>query len=127
VVVTRLRSLSPTELDAYAPLPRALAMRVRVVRVPLLAPGTAGMTLGRFVLLVRDEPADGTSALLAHELVHVRQWHELGVLRFLWQYLGAYASNLVRLRSHDRAYRAIPLEVEAYDFAREWAATRRPA
>lgn len=124
LVVSRVRRLTTAELDAFAHLPRTLGAGVRVVRVPRLGPGTAGMTLGRFVLLARDERSDGTSALLAHELVHVRQWHELGVLRFLWRYLSAYVRNLVRLRNHDRAYRAIPLEVEAYGFAYAWAQAR---
>ena len=39
------------------------------------------MTLGRVILLRRDHAGD--EALLAHELVHVRQWRELGPVRFL--------------------------------------------
>ncbi|MGH8998990.1 MAG: hypothetical protein ACRDY7_06315, partial [Acidimicrobiia bacterium] len=37
------------------------------------------MTLGRFVLVRRDHLGD--EPLLAHELVHVRQWRDLGVAR----------------------------------------------
>jgi hypothetical protein len=73
--------------------------------------GVAGMTLGRFVLLRREHLDD--EALLAHELVHVRQWRELGVPRFLWRYLSAYARGRVSGLSHTAAYNAIPLEVEA--------------
>jgi hypothetical protein len=105
-------------------LPRALAERVRVLRVPFLMPGTSGMTLGRVVLVVGDDDHDGTRKLLAHELVHVRQWHELGAPRFLVRYLGSYAVQLIRRRRHRRAYRAISLEVEAYDLADAWASTR---
>jgi hypothetical protein len=55
--------------------------------------------------------------LLAHELVHVRQWRELGAARFLWRYLGAYARGRAAGLGHQRAYEAIPLEVEARDLA----------
>jgi Domain of unknown function (DUF4157) len=119
------RPLNETEIAAYDVLPRALAERVRVIKVPALAPGSSGMTIGRFVFVTADETRDGTRRLLAHELVHVRQWHELGVRRFLMTYLSSYARQLVRLRSHRKAYRAITLEVEAYDLADAWTNTRR--
>ena len=119
------RRLSAAEVGAYDLVPPTIAQRARVLRVPVLAPGSSGMTLGRWILLRHDDRRDGTSKLLAHELVHVRQWRELGVLLFLWQYLSSYFTNLVRLRGHRQAYRAIPLEVEAYDLADEWASTRR--
>ena len=117
------RRLNEQELAAYDVLPRALAERVRVVRVPVLAPGTSGMTLGRFVFVTSDENRNGTRKLLAHELVHVRQWHELGVVRFLAKYLASYSREMIRHRNHARAYRAIRLEVEAYDLADEWSTT----
>jgi hypothetical protein len=119
------RRLTEQELHGYDVLPRPLAERVRVVSVPVLVPGTSGMTLGRFVLLVGDTDRDGTRKLLAHELVHVRQWHELGTPRFLVRYLTGYLRGLVRHRRHRRAYRAIPLEIEAYALADAWESTRR--
>jgi hypothetical protein len=69
------------------------------------------MTLGRVILLRRDHLGD--EALMVHEMVHVRQWEELGVPRFLWRYLSAYAMGRLRGLSHHAAYRAIPLEEEA--------------
>lgn len=118
------RRLTPSEIDAYHLVGHAVAERARVVEAPFLAPGSSGMTLGRWILLRHDDRRDGTSKLLAHELVHVRQWRELRVVPFLARYLGAYARNLVRMRNHRRAYLAIPLEVEAYDLADEWASGR---
>jgi hypothetical protein len=118
------RRLTERELDAYDVLPRAVAQRVRIIRVRVLPPGASGMTLGRFVLVLGDTDHDGTRTLLAHELVHVRQWHELGTVRFLVRYLGGYLRALARHRRHFRAYRAIPLEVEAYERAAAWAAAR---
>jgi len=69
------------------------------------------MTLGPLVLIRRDHLGD--EALLAHELVHVRQWKQLGVPRFLWRYLSAYFRGRRAGLSHKAAYLAIPLEVEA--------------
>ena len=117
---TRIRRLSEQELDRYTLVPRWVARRAILVRVPLLPPGAVGLTSGRMIFLRRDEPDDGRSTLIAHELVHVRQFTEMGRLYFLVRYLGAYARNLVRLRSHRRAYLAIPEEREAYARAAAW-------
>jgi hypothetical protein len=61
---------------------------------------------------------DGPGLLLVHELIHVHQWKELGVTRFLWRYLAAYLSGRMRGQGHRGAYLAIPLEVEARAAAR---------
>ncbi|MDH4144840.1 MAG: DUF4157 domain-containing protein [Acidimicrobiia bacterium] len=96
-----------------------------LVRVPFLAPGALGMTSGRIILLRRDEPVDGTSVLIAHELVHVRQFAEVGRLRFGARYVWQYLANLVRFRNHREAYRNIAAEVEAYGAAERWAVEAR--
>jgi len=111
------RSLTVDELDRYDHVPRSVAARVRLHEVPVLAPGTAGMTLGRHVLLRRGRE---DRRLVAHELVHVGQYAERGRARFLTRYLADYVGNLVRLRSHRRAYLAIPAEVEARDRTVRW-------
>ncbi len=121
-----MRRLSSVELAAYDHVPAEVAKRVRIVRVPVLAPGAAGMTLGRLILVRRDDPADrtGRRELLAHELVHARQWADLGAASFLWRYLRSYVANLWRLRRHHAAYLAIPLEEEARAEAAQWAGNR---
>jgi hypothetical protein len=81
------------------------------VTIPVLTPGIAGMTLGRWILLRRGHEHDPN--LIAHELVHVRQWRELGAVRFLARYLGAYGRGRWRGLGHQAAYEAIPLEAEA--------------
>ena len=91
------------------------ARRARVVPVRWLPLGVAGMTLGHTILVRREHAGDG--ALLDHEMVHVRQWEELGVPRFLWRYLSAYLRGRLGGLSHDDAYRAIPLEAEAREIA----------
>jgi hypothetical protein len=75
------------------------------------APGAAATTLGRFIF-VREQAA-GSPRLIRHELVHVRQWHRLGIVGFLARYLGTYVRWRVRRYPHKAAYRRIPLEIEA--------------
>jgi hypothetical protein len=124
--VVEVRRLTPAELDAYDVLPRALATRVRIQRVPFLAPGSSGMTIGRFVFLRNDGLLDGSRKIIAHELVHVRQYYELGLLRFFARYLKGYLRALAHLRRHRAAYFAIPFEQQAYAEAAEWLARRQP-
>jgi len=113
------RSLSRTEVEQFDHIPREVALRARLHRVRLLSPGAHGMTVGRHVLLLRGH--EDRAVLIAHELVHVRQYAERGHVRFLARYLWDYARNLVRLRSHRQAYLAIPTEVEARAEAKRWA------
>ncbi len=113
------RRLVAPELRSYDLVPLADRARARVIVVPWL-PGAHGMTLGRYVFLTRGHAHRTT--LLAHELVHVRQYRELGYLRFSYRYLRDYARLLVEHRGrHKAAYRAIPFEAEAYRVAGEWA------
>ncbi|MYG98616.1 MAG: DUF4157 domain-containing protein, partial [Acidimicrobiaceae bacterium] len=87
---------------------------------PVLSPGMHGMTLGRLILVLRDDDRSGRRTLLAHELVHVEQYAELGTARFLRRYVGEYFVNLWRLRNHRQAYEAISLEAEARAAAARW-------
>ena len=81
--------------------------------------GSAAITLGSLVV-VRAEVAmsEQFAELLRHERVHVSQWQELGAVRFLAQYLGAYLKFRLRGYGHNAAYRRIPLEVAAVVIAR---------
>ena len=74
-------------------------------------PGSAAITIGA-VISVRRPFADD-ARLLRHEEEHFRQWRELGYVRFLRQYLGAYVRWRRAGFGHQAAYRLIPLEVEA--------------
>jgi len=115
------RNLEPDEIEVYDHVASAVLDRVRLVKTNLLPPAADGMTVGRFVFLRGDRIQERSTALLAHELVHVRQFAELGPVRFFKQYLGAYFTNLWKLRSHRAAYLAIPLEEEAREAASSWA------
>lgn len=117
----RVRRLNEVELDSYDVLPRDLARRVRVIRVPDLPGRYTGLSLGRFVFLAVPTPDDGRNALLCHELVHVRQWSEQGVVGFLSQYVTDFVRGYIRLRNWNDAYRAISAEVEARAITLEWA------
>jgi hypothetical protein len=85
--------------------------RARVLVVPVLTPGVAAMTLGRFVFVRRGHERD--VGLVAHELVHVEQWRELGVVQFLRVYLRDYLRGRRAGMTHWAAYRAISLEADA--------------
>jgi Domain of unknown function (DUF4157) len=105
------RHLDARERRQFTHVPVRDLERARVVTVPVLTPGIAGMTLGRWILVRRGHEHDHD--LIAHELVHVRQWREHGAVRFLARYLGAYAKGRWRGLGHKAAYEGIPLEAEA--------------
>ncbi|HEX4777754.1 MAG TPA: DUF4157 domain-containing protein [Acidimicrobiia bacterium] len=103
--------LSPVELGRFVAVPPGDRARARLVVSPWLPPAIDAITLGRCIVVRRGLERD--RALLTHELVHVRQWRELGRARFLARYLGPYARGRLRGLGHRDAYEAIPLEVEA--------------
>ncbi len=105
------RRLDAGDRGQFTHVPARDLQRARLVVVPVLTPGIAGMTLGRWVLVRRGHEHDRD--LIAHELVHVRQWRQLGAARFLVRYLGAYVGGRRRGLGHQAAYEAIPLEAEA--------------
>ena len=116
-----MRRLEGPEIVAYDVLDPSLAVRVRVQEVPVTPRGSSGMTIMRLILLKSDDDRTGTRKLLAHELVHVRQYAELGYFRFSYRYLRDYLRNLIRLRKHRPAYLAIEAEVQARAEADAWA------
>lgn len=121
-----MRRLEPPEIRAYDVLSVELARRVRIVTVPVLPFGAVAMAVGRYVLLRADHDRSGNRKLLAHELVHVRQWHEAGRLAFLRAYCGDYLRALRLHRRHHDAYRAISAERQACVEADAWEARRSP-
>jgi hypothetical protein len=105
------RRLDASERQLFTHVPARDRKRARLVVVPVLTPGIAGMTFGRWILVRRGHEHDRD--LIAHELVHVRQWRQLGAARFPVRYLRAYARGRCRRLGHQAAYEAIPLEAEA--------------
>ena len=118
------RPLNPVEIESYDVLPKYLARRVRVVPVKALPGRYDGMTIGTTILLAADVGEDGNSPLLAHELVHVRQWAEQGRIGFSRRYLGSFVRGLRLHRNWNRAYLSIEAEAEARQEASEWLRRR---
>ena len=72
------------------------------------------------MIVDRTLPPGTPSALLAHELVHVRQFHDKGLLRFTLDYNKSFVTGLVTERRWSKAYRPIPAEVEARSETTPW-------
>ncbi|MCI0425264.1 MAG: DUF4157 domain-containing protein [Actinobacteria bacterium] len=87
----------------------------RLVRA-LWGSDISAMTLGRLVLVAPAALSGDRKTLgrlMVHELVHVRQWTDYGVVGFLRRYLGDYLRGRRQGAGHRLAYRAIRLEAEA--------------
>lgn len=78
---------------------------------PFLMRGVIAITLGRTIFL---RGAEFNDRLLRHELVHVRQVKELGLVVFLWRYVMEFLRHWRREKNMSRAYRLISFEVEAW-------------
>jgi len=63
----------------------------------------------------------GAVELLAHELMHVRQFRRYGVAAFLAKYFVEYLRARARGKPHSEAYRGISLEREAQEAAKACA------
>jgi hypothetical protein len=113
------RRLDDDERRRFDLVPEPDRDRAKVVPVRFVPPGFVGITIGSRIFLKKGH--EQKQQLLAHELVHVRQWRELGALRFLSRYLSEYVRGIVRLRKVHEAYRAISFEVEARREASAWA------
>ena len=80
----------------------------------------AAMTMPWAIYVRRDvlggDPSR-LSKLVEHELVHVRQWQQLGTWRFIRRYLRDYLGGRRRGLDHYHAYLAISLEREARELS----------
>jgi len=77
---------------------------------------TVAITLGRCIYIAAGQECD---SLIRHELVHVRQMEELGLVRFIYRYVAEYLRHRCAGMSHEQAYRAISFEAEAFAAERE--------
>ena len=122
----RIRRLTSEEIEAYDLIPPELAGRVRIVTLGWMPGPYVGMALGRTLVMRDPIPPTGTSVLLAHELVHVRQWRELGAIGFLFRYLRDFLRAMKADRNWNRAYRRIGAEEEARRLANSWQQRQTP-
>jgi hypothetical protein len=86
-------------------------MKLMIVTVPLL-PAT-GMALFPFIL-VKTAQGKSNRVIINHENIHLRQQLELLIIPFYLLYLLNYLLNLLYYWHHDKAYRNIVFEREAY-------------
>lgn len=80
----------------------------------LLRGRLGAITLGSSVLFIGLDHL-ALPRMRRHELVHVRQYKELGAVRFLVAYLAAYFRARLDGKTHVEAYLGIPAEQEAYE------------
>ena|SRR6478609_6449539 len=87
-------------------------MTAPVLIVPFMK--VSGMALFPFIFL-KDKAMLADRTIVDHERIHLRQQAELLVLPFYILYLFNYLINRLRGQGHDRAYRNIVFEREAYE------------
>lgn len=86
-------------------------MKLIIIRIPFLP--AAGMALFPFIL-VKTNRLKYNKAVINHENIHLRQQMELLLVPFYVLYLLNYLLNLLYYMKHDKAYRNIVFEREAY-------------
>jgi hypothetical protein len=91
-------------------------MRAPIIVVPFL--NYAGMAVFPFIL-VKSKDLKADSLLIQHETIHLMQQLELLVLPFYVLYVVHYLINLLVFQSHNKAYRNIVFEREAYRYEAE--------
>ena len=122
-VVSRLGGSDPAEIGRRTGLADIDRVPIRQAPKWLLRSwrgNVAAMTLPWAIYVRRDVlggDASRLSNLIAHELVHVRQWQELGTIRFLRLYLADYLRGRRQGLGHNQAYLAISLEKEAREIS----------
>ncbi len=73
----------------------------------------SGMALFPFILL-KEKELKHNKIMVHHEKIHLRQQLELLLFFFYLAYVLHYFFNLLKYRNHDKAYREIIFEREAY-------------
>ena len=86
-------------------------MKLIVLRVPFLP--AAAMALFPFIL-VKTQKLQTNKVIINHENIHLRQQLELLIIPFYVLYFLNYLLNLLYYLHHDKAYRNIVFEREAY-------------
>ncbi|MEH6659639.1 hypothetical protein [Leeuwenhoekiella marinoflava] len=73
----------------------------------------SGCAVWPFIFL-KTETLKNNKVFLNHEKIHLRQQLELLIVPFYSWYALEFCIHLIRLKSKDKAYRAISFEREAY-------------
>lgn len=102
--------------------PESVEVRPVPPRLRRVWPDWAAAMTMPWGIYVRPDVLEGDpealARIIAHELVHARQWKTRGVVGFLLHYLSDYLKGRARRMGHKEAYRAIGLEAEAYDIVK---------
>lgn len=89
----------------------------------ILGPHVQAITIANTIVINPDVfervVAGSEPELLAHELIHVAQWEDHGILSFSVAYLRDYLRMRLLGATHDAAYRSIGFEYQAYTGARD--------
>lgn len=88
---------------------------------PFMAANVLAITLGRGIYLsgeLMEKGRERIESTLRHELEHVRQVQQHGLVRFLYVYLRDYLRLRSRGLDSGAAYAAIPFEIEALEAER---------
>ncbi|MBF6608173.1 MAG: hypothetical protein ITG00_05500 [Flavobacterium sp.] len=87
---------------------------ILIVNRYLVPKGYRGITVFPFVIICNQE--DGNDEVfINHEKIHLRQQAELLIVGFFVWYLTDYLIGLLRFQNHEKAYRHIIFEREAYE------------
>src|SRR6476620_12686900 len=81
-----------------------------MIKIYCLKGKYAGLALWPFMFLKKG----ASNAIITHERIHFRQQVELLILPFYAIYILNYIFNCLRYAGHERAYRNIIFEREAY-------------
>ncbi len=95
---------------------------LRLGHLILLLNRATAITFGEKIFFARGMLDDSTITgitLIVHELTHVRQYQEIGFLKFLYRYLRDYLQSRIKGKDHNSAYYNVGFEQEAFDYERE--------
>ena len=73
----------------------------------------SGITLFPFII-VSSKKLRENKVLINHEMIHIRQQLEMLILPFYLWYGIEYLIKRIKLKDHNKAYRALSFEREAY-------------
>lgn len=118
--VARAEPLGKAAGARYDHVPPATVQRAKVKLSRRLPRQADAMTVGRTIYVRPGH--EQSQGLLAHELVHVRQWQQYGSSASCVATCGRTPATCWRSADHMAAYRAIPFEAEAREEAAAWKA-----
>ena len=87
----------------------------KLVKFISLFNNIAAITLYPYVF-IKSSKEETSTTLIRHELIHVHQIKEVGIVPFYLIYLWDFFLGLILHRSFQRAYYSIRFEQEAYKF-----------